>query len=183
MPASEGQLCHWLALWPWPDYLMFLGQFPHLPNEDKSSPSSQRSHERLMSLCDGCFEQCLADHQHYLNINYYYFLITTLSSCLRWNVTHPPGMFPNWKCPIGKRLSPGSRPCLANKLAQSFLPIPSPNMAMSSQLLGEILRVWEKRSSCHGSVVTNLTSIHEVSGSIPGFGQWVKDLALLRAVV
>ena len=36
----------------------------------------------------------------------------------------------------------------------------------------------KKRSSHHGSVVMNLTSIHEDSGLVPGLAQWVKDLAL-----
>ena len=38
-------------------------------------------------------------------------------------------------------------------------------------------------SSPCGSVVKNPTSIHKVPGSIPGLGQWVKDLVLLQAVV
>ena len=36
----------------------------------------------------------------------------------------------------------------------------------------------EFRSSRRGTVETNLTSIPEDAGSIPGLSQWVKDLAV-----
>ena len=36
----------------------------------------------------------------------------------------------------------------------------------------------ERESSHHGSVVMNLTSIHEDTGSIPGLAQWVMDTGI-----
>ena len=38
----------------------------------------------------------------------------------------------------------------------------------------------KRRSSCRGTEETNPTRNHEVSGSIPGLTQWVKDLTLAQ---
>ena len=47
--------------------------------------------------------------------------------------------------------------------------------------MGYRYKFW--RSSHCGAAETNLTSIHEDEGSIPGLARWVKDLALPRSVV
>ena len=51
---------------------------------------------------------------------------------------------------------------------------------MGKELNCERLSVLKEKfgSSQCGSVVTNLTSVHEDTGSIPGLAQGVKDLAL-----
>ena len=58
------------------------------------------------------------------------FIIITIPCGTRRGIAHAPGLFPNWKCSVGKRLSLGSRHDLANELSQSSLPILCPNVAM-----------------------------------------------------
>ena len=51
-------------------------------------------------------------------------------------------------------------------------------MSKVGGLLPQSVRKLEIQSSHHGTVETNLTSIHEVAGSTPGLVQWVEDPAL-----
>ena len=81
------------------------------------------------------------------------------SSTLRSEKPKPPqpGISPN-----PGEVEPGPSALFPLSQSQTFLP------AVKSLF----------RSSRCGSVVTNSTSIHEDAGSIRGFPQWVKDLAL-----
>ena len=46
-----------------------------------------------------------------------------------------------------------------------------------------MIKIEDFLSSHRGAAETNPTRNNEVSGSIPGLAQWVKDLALPQAVV
>ena len=71
---------------------------------------------------------------------------------------------------------------ISNKLLRieiKFITLHTVTLSWKKKMLANVLvkRTQIQSSRC-GSVVTNLTSIHEDSGLIPGLTQWVKDLAL-----
>ena len=73
----------------------------------------------------------------------------------------------------GKVPGDGGYPCRRHLREPVFVP--------AEKLFGEnVLQtgVKKRRRSCHGSVETNLTHIHEDTGSILGLAQRAQDLAL-----
>ena len=66
---------------------------------------------------------------------------------------------------------------------EGILKRPIPSMKILNSDIELSSHKTEMRSSHCGSLVMNLTGIHEDAGLTPGFTQWIKDLALPLAVV
>lgn len=76
--------------------------------------------------------------------------------------------------------SPYGRPVITYcSLEQGPLPPPARRPSKNMPYIPLRSQGSHIRSSCHGSGVMNLTSIHEDTGSIHGLSQWIKGPALL----
>ena len=72
--------------------------------------------------------------------------------------------------------------CVQRRSYHSLIPLICSCRTLTNEAL-EGRKVKEEGSSYHGSAVTNVTSIHEDEGLIPGLTQWVKDPVLLQVAV
>ena len=70
---------------------------------------------------------------------------------------------------------------MLKNVTKKTVPIESPWWSFTWHIVGTQKCYF--RNSYFGTVETNLTSIHEDAGMIPGFSQWVKNMALPWAVL
>ena len=67
---------------------------------------------------------------------------------------------------------------LCSQVGLAVHSIKTPDIPRKFSGFGDVFRNQIFQTSHHGSVETNLTSIHEDTVSIPGLAQWVRDPGL-----